>query len=229
MVDQAAENTSLACTCPDAFVLCRECRMRADSKTRTDVRSEVVSNLKHDYGVMGVGDWLRRGRCPSCGDPIIPLVRAQNNDRASNTYIRKHIKAAKDLGFAIRPRICWCQRNGTRTTVSHRQRRRGLVAQAAPKTQLNHRDKCGVVPQAGLEPASLAAVDFESTASTNSATGAPWDWSGDHSQGSGGVNGKPASRQINRLRAGSAMRSGCRPNPPRAQPPDLQFVSIPMS
>ncbi|CAA7611883.1 conserved hypothetical protein [Magnetospirillum sp. UT-4] len=30
-----------------------------------------------------------------------------------------------------------------------------------------------VVPQAGLEPASLAAVDFESTASTNSATGAP--------------------------------------------------------
>ncbi len=29
-----------------------------------------------------------------------------------------------------------------------------------------------VVPQAGLEPACLSAVDFESTASTNSATGA---------------------------------------------------------
>lgn len=41
--------------------------MSADTKMRPDVRSEVVSNLKRDYSFKDVGDWLRRGKCPSCG------------------------------------------------------------------------------------------------------------------------------------------------------------------
>ncbi len=42
--------------------------MKADVLMRPDVRAEVLSNLKRDYGFREpVGEWLRRGKCPSCG------------------------------------------------------------------------------------------------------------------------------------------------------------------
>lgn len=34
---------------------------------RPDVLADVVARLKADYGFTLAGDWLRRGKCPSCG------------------------------------------------------------------------------------------------------------------------------------------------------------------
>jgi hypothetical protein len=49
----------------------------------------------------------------------------------------------------------------------------------APTCEANFMNKINMVPLAGIEPALLAELDFESSASTNSATGArtrevPW-------------------------------------------------------
>lgn len=38
-----------------------------ESSMRADVLAEVLDNLRRDYGFTAVGDWLRRGKCPSCG------------------------------------------------------------------------------------------------------------------------------------------------------------------
>ena len=53
-----------------------------------------------------------------------------------------------------------------------------------------------MVPLAGLEPARLAAIDFESIASTNSTTGAPWSTAGDHSETNLEVNTENGPMQI---------------------------------
>lgn len=41
--------------------------MTVDVKMRPDVRSDVLSHLRRDYGFVDQGEWLRRGKCPSCG------------------------------------------------------------------------------------------------------------------------------------------------------------------
>ena len=41
--------------------------MNAIARMRPDVLSEVVSNLKRDYGFKEQGGYLRQGKCPSCG------------------------------------------------------------------------------------------------------------------------------------------------------------------
>ncbi|MBF0169071.1 MAG: toprim domain-containing protein [Alphaproteobacteria bacterium] len=51
--------------------------MNHDASIRPDVRAEVVANLLRDYKFKESGDWLRQGKCPSCGKHEL-FVHAQN-------------------------------------------------------------------------------------------------------------------------------------------------------
>lgn len=41
--------------------------MTAETKMRPDVLADVLSHLRRDFDFKQHGDWLRRGKCPSCG------------------------------------------------------------------------------------------------------------------------------------------------------------------